>query len=533
MTIFKNSFIALCTMLVAVALVFTSCNNENEDDKLRVTLPDAPVTAYFDYGQTHSFTVKMEKERSYEIEQVPDGWTAQLESKTKLNVTAPKSGGATSGVVKISVHRKERTVSAQLKVELLPATTIATNANSYIISEPNTRYKIKATVKGNTSQKIDGTPASAVLVWQTSKNLLGTVMLDGDHISFVTTADADDATKINEGNALVAVKDADDNTLWSWHLWLTDYNPEIDNVTNTDGSVMMDRNLGAKGVGSEDIYEAYGLFYQWGRKEPFLPSPAEYVAMPTHSYDENYDLTETEEEYNRIQAEIEANRIKVNINNPQTGDGEYEWEYVGYPAPVALNAPGNITYAVEHPTTFLGCRTDIAIGEYVFDWYMQQDLMNTSGVMMQSDSQLWGDAEKGTEYKTIFDPCPPGYCVPPRGAFGEIPVEYACSYVSDEWTKEEYGWRWTGGNGDFFPAVGNYDVSGLMGETSERMLYWTAESFGTSGFGKAATLFVAFNDVYYGIYPLLDETVASSWYSYGARAYGASVRCVREQNNIK
>ena len=64
------------------------------------------------------------------------------------------------------------------------------------------------------------------------------------------------------------------------------------------------------------------------------------------------------------------------------------------------------------------------------------------------------------------------------------------------------------------------------------MLYWTAESFGAGalGFGKAATLFVAFNDVYYGIYPLLDPSVAGAWYSYGARASAAAVRCVREQN---
>ena len=131
----------------------------------------------------------------------------------------------------------------------------------------------------------------------------------------------------------------------------------------------------------------------------------------------------------------------------------------------------------------------------------------------------------------MFDPCPPGYCIPPRGAFGEIPAEYACTYVSDEWTKEPYGWRWTGGTGDFFPSTGNFDVAGLIGETSEKMLYWTAESFGngSAGFGKAATLFVAFNDIYYGIYPLLDATIAGSWYSYGARAYAASVRCVKEQ----
>lgn len=361
MTIFKNSFIALCTMLVAVALVFTSCNNENEDDKLRVTLPDAPVTAYFDYGQTHSFTVKMEKERSYEIEQVPDGWTAQLESKTKLNVTAPKSGGATSGVVKISVHRKERTVSAQLKVELLPATTIATNANSYIISEPNTRYKIKATVKGNTSQKIDGTPASAVLVWQTSKNLLGTVMLDGDHISFVTTANADDATKINEGNALVAVKDADDNTLWSWHLWLTDYNPEIDNVTNTDGSVMMDRNLGAKGVGSEDIYEAYGLFYQWGRKDPLIMS-------------KNATSTSNASTYNSLNSNVAFVTMECNEET------------------------GTIAYTTKYPTQII--RGNETSG---YDWLYKNH-----------DSSLWGNT------KTMYDPCPAGWKVPSKSVWNDF-----------------------------------------------------------------------------------------------------------------
>lgn len=334
-----------------------------------------------------------------------------------------------------------------------------------------------------------------------------------------------------EGNALVALCSGSGEILWSWHLWVTD--AEI-NHSEAKGLQWMDRNIGALTNEMGDIANR-GMLYQWGRKEPFLPSPAEYVAMPTHSYDDDYNLTETEEEYNRIEAEIEANRIVLNVNNMQTGDGDYEWQYVGYEAPVALNAPGNIAFAIEHPTIFLGCRTDIAIGEYLFDWYMQQDLMNTSGVLMQSDSQLWGDAEVGTDYKTIFDPCPVGYCVPPRGAFGEIPSEYACTFVSDEWTKEEYGWTWSGGNGDFFPAVGNYDVSGLMGETSERMLYWTAESFGngTSGFGKAATLFVAYNDIYYGIYPLLDESVAASWYSYGARAYGASVRCVKETKGDK
>lgn len=413
-------------------------------------------------------------------------------------------------------------------------------ANSYIANTASS-YMIRADIKGNGENrdnsryvtthgvKIEGGSYADVL-WEAtydsdktrSCNIIEGMPFyaaDEGYICFTTGA--------IEGNAVVALRSGDGEILWSWHIWVTD--AEITD-SEANGLQWMDRNLGALNNDSDDIANR-GMLYQWGRKDPFLPSPAPYIAMPTHSYDEDYNLTESEEEYYAIEEQLVANRQLLNINNTQVGNGFGEWRYAGFEAPVALNAPGNIPYSVQHPTTFLACRTDIPIGEYVFDWYMQQDLMNTSGVMMQSDSQLWGDAEQGSEYKTMFDPCPPGYCVPPRGAFGEIPSEYACSYVSDEWSKEEFGWRWTGGNGDFFPATGNYDVSGLIGETSERMLYWTAESFGngTSGFGKAATLFVAFNDVYYGIYPLLDPSVAGAWYSYGARASAAAVRCVRVQ----
>lgn len=413
-------------------------------------------------------------------------------------------------------------------------------ANSYIANTASS-YMIRADIKGNGENrdnsryvtthgvKIEGGSYADVL-WEAtydgdktrSCNIIDGVPFyaaDEGYVCFTTGA--------IEGNAVVALRSGDGEILWSWHIWVTD--AEITD-SEANGLQWMDRNLGALNNDSDDIANR-GMLYQWGRKDPFLPSPAPYIAMPTHSYDEDYNLTESEEEYYAIEEQLVANRQLLNINNTQVGNGFGEWRYVGFEAPVALNAPGNITYSVQHPTTFLACRTDIPIGEYVFDWYMQQDLMNTSGVMMQSDSQLWGDAEQGSDYKTMFDPCPPGYCVPPRGAFGEIPSEYACSYVSNEWSKEEFGWRWTGGNGDFFPATGNYDVSGLIGETSERILYWTAESFGngTSGFGKAATLFVAFNDVYYGIYPLLDPSVAGAWYSYGARASAAAVRCVRVQ----
>ena len=354
MKIFKHSFTTLCAMLATVALLFTSCDNEDEDNQLRVEFKNAPTTAYFDYGQTHSFEVSMKKEHSYEIEEVPDGWKAEMPSKTLLKVTAPAKGSGTmSGTVKISVHRKERTVSAQLKVEILPATTITKTANCYILNQPGARYKINAMVKGNSNKSIDGTPKTAEILWQTSKSLLGPVMLDGDHISITTTADANDDTKINKGNALVVVKDADGKILWSWHLWMTDYNPEEENITYPDGSVMMDRNLGAKSNGSDDAYNSYGLFYQWGRKEPLIMSDD----ATSTSNASTYGPLNTNVAFSTIDSDDET---------------------------------GNIAYATQFPLRIIK-----GAEKSDYDW-----LYSTH------DASLWA------ANKTMYDPCPAGWRVP-------------------------------------------------------------------------------------------------------------------------
>ena len=52
------------------------------------------------------------------------------------------------------------------------------------------------------------------------------------------------------GNAVIAATDADGNTLWSWHLWITDYDPDASAYTTPAASsgttwTFMDRNLGA------------------------------------------------------------------------------------------------------------------------------------------------------------------------------------------------------------------------------------------------------------------------------------------------
>ena len=445
-------------------------------------------------------------------------------------------------VIDVIAGTKPDVAKARLKVLQKGAATADLSAdrtaNCYI-AHTNASFRFDASVKGNGAD--DGNTfyigyhgleiteaAYADLAWESTfdadktrstKIIIGApVYSQEEQAVYFSTGEI-------QGNAVISVHDAEGEILWSWHIWVSD---ELVKTSRGNGLEWMDRNLGALNNDPEDIANR-GMLYQWGRKDPFLPSPAAYREVPFHTYDEEGNLLETEEEYYAIQAQIEQARVALNISNTQTGDGSLEWEYVSV-APVALQAPGNIEHSVQNPTTFLGCRTDIPIGEYVFDWYLQQDLVGKNGSLQQSQSDLWGYAQAGTAYKTIFDPCPPGYAVPPRGAFDDIQDGYACTYVDREWERNAYGWTWKGGNGDYFPSTGNLDVSGLIGETSEKMLYWTAETFGSgaSGFGKAATLFVAFNEVYYGIYPILDAAEAAAWYSYGAKCFAAPVRCVKE-----
>ena len=75
-----------------------------------------------------------------------------------------------------------------------------------------------------------------------------------------------------EGNAVVAAYDSSDKILWSWHIWLT--NDPIAEITYANNAgVMMDRNLGALTAEANSV-GTLGLYYQWGRKDPFLGAAA-------------------------------------------------------------------------------------------------------------------------------------------------------------------------------------------------------------------------------------------------------------------
>ena len=162
----------------------------------------------------------------------------------------------------------------------------------------------------NNSSKIQ----SVKVLWQTLENgdigdpVLGTVNSSDDHTNIVDIkvgTNFDDARiycrvapNTTGGSGVIAAysgKDGTGDILWSWHIWVTDYNPDptgnqdVQKPENkrklkfrrknfSDQNPMMDRNLGAM-AGYVSVPESElersktnGFHYQWGRKDPFRSS---------------------------------------------------------------------------------------------------------------------------------------------------------------------------------------------------------------------------------------------------------------------
>lgn len=354
-------------------------------------------------------------------------------------------------------------------------------ANCYM-AKTETNYRFQATIKGNGKEAGDGNSkyiaqyglrisdgAYAELLWESTfdaDKTRSTKIIQG--YPFYCEGSIYFTTGSHEGNAVIALKNNAGEILWSWHIWVS--NQEV-KLSEANGYSWMDRNLGALNNVPQDINNR-GLFYQWGRKDPFLPSCAEYMAV-------GVDFV-----------------LAANIPNNQVGNGSAQWLYSGVKTKRIAEAPGNIEFATQNPTTFL-----MNYSKEYYDWY----IVGSNEDQYKPD--LWGKTSE-PNYKTIFDPCPVGYMVPPEYTFspsGEKFLDADWSEVTDN------GRYWTGGSGDFFPCVGLLTIStnpltycGAIG------CYWTAgESFGNS-----YRLYFNANYIYY---------------ESGARVYGAVIRCVKEQ----
>jgi len=170
-------------------------------------------------------------------------------------------------------------------------------ANSYIVPASGL-YSFKADVVGNgTYGYVQGesfypatpdiTPSGVILLWEEKPGTVTDLTLKDGKVNFMASG--------IEGNAFVAVTDASNKILWSWHVWVTDQ-PQEQTYVNDKGTFhVLDRNIGAtradRGTG-EEWRASRGLLYQWGRKDPF-PSQGYVTSLPTRLYLEEVVLMPT------------------------------------------------------------------------------------------------------------------------------------------------------------------------------------------------------------------------------------------------
>lgn len=359
-------------------------------------------------------------------------------------------------------------------------------ANCYIVS-PGATSAFDVEFKGNSTTAAIGEVVSATLVWQDTKGLVEKIDYAPLEKQIVVTTAPD-----TSGNAVVAACNADGQILWSWHLWVTAYDPAKSLYTtpaNASGTTwtFMDRNLGATTPAPES-FDSHGMIYQWGRKDPFTSAGTFTVINEDYSYEIDgerpiYDIRNEELPKIRTLAEYHGT-IEKSIRNPMVFYA-MTYEYTG-----EMDEYGN---------------------EIVLNDYRTKDWVDVS------DDDYWGGV---SGVKTICDPCPVGYKVPTCTPDGNTPYAWLV-YADMTWDDTNHG---ATQDGQWFPACGTrvYASGGLdLTEATPYSGMW----IGTAG--KASANVEQYPELY-GQYMFIINGKRTFKVNKDARSQGMSVRCVKE-----
>lgn len=280
------------------------------------------------------------------------------------------------------------------------------------------------------------TPSSCELLWQDALNLVTDVKLSKDNQLVFTVNRA----TIQEGNAVVAVRGTDNKIMWSWHIWVTDENKiktqEITNKQNEKFHIML-VNLGwcdantinydersckikitagnqhqefiVKQKSQEIKYDGSCTYYQWGRKDPLIPSNG-IVDQPKTWYNANGIASTT--------------------------------------APLGENFP-----------TGKHC---------IINGIQKTTVKNLSTDMDNIYINLWNINANNSIVKTVYDPCPIGFQLPNRNTFLGFSVTTSTGgWIEKANAKGAFNRGWDfycnpkqTGNTIFFPAAVFWDAEG-------------------------------------------------------------------------
>jgi len=280
-----------------------------------------------------------------------------------------KAGGATKTVT---------VTQAGLYIKTQTSTGVSDGmSNCYIVTPGGEiAFPVTRAYSSGTTLRVDGTTYTGAftldLVWEEG------AVFRADWSGVIGSGNAGVVVvKTNNvhGSAVVALKDASGAIVWSYHIWVTDYDPSAngsswENTFNTNNNgyhfVFMDRNLGATAAGmSADASNSNGIngmLYQFGRKDPFLTTgTVSHLALSATDNTIQYTIKNPHRFLNATGDDFKQ-------DNTQWGHGKTTAKSIYDPCPSGWRVPShNVAandYASEATSPWYGLDLTNIVGTY-------------------------------------------------------------------------------------------------------------------------------------------------------------------------
>lgn len=318
----------------------------------------------------------------------------------------------------------------------------ATNAIAYGVGTNSTTFvnHLDQPIEDPYIYKNSGcTVGSAELVWQDAQNLISDISLcdEQKYIKFQITKE-----NIEQGNAVIAVKDESGAIMWSWHIWVTNKNVyetvPIKTVALSGLTTEHTYNFMPVALGwdDDDIEHPNCPYYQWGRKDPFCPSDG------------------TTDNKDKTLYDISGNNVNLTLTK----------------------APVTTSTAIKNPFIYYYFNGDDSSNH---DWnnttyYDYWNATNGNNTEINDNEVV----------KTVYDPNPVGYKMPSRVAFTGFTQDGGLQNDNSKWnvksTTFDNGYKfytqgWKNEPTDFWIAIGERSwYNGFMRFSGSEGSYWTA-----------------------------------------------------------
>lgn len=248
----------------------------------------------------------------------------------------------------------------------------------------------------------------AELLWEDRENMLSVIpnIVSGaqghDYLTFTVSSD-----QIKSGNALIAVKNKNNTIMWSWHLWFVPAKEYGKTVQLTD-MYGTQRNVAKLPLGY--------IPFLYGPNEKH-PRKVKLVFRQTNNDKIRSKFTVEQETITKHL--FYANYYQHGRKDPFSGDVAHAQDG----KITCVDGTKTLDYAIQNPNQLIN-------HTYTTNWCSNTYFNLWSANFSILDKNL----KLSNNVKTIYDPCPVGYKVPPVNTFTKMERE------GTGYDKDKYGW---------------------------------------------------------------------------------------------